>query len=109
MKIHPEMKDTITEAMREGLRFWRKRTPEQIREDVRKKIRAEQGDLFNPKKVLAWGRFYVGCDCGGAFGHYPWCTGHIEFKVWATDPEPEQKGDTVKWSRLGSSPWGGMP
>lgn len=89
MKIHPEVKEMMTEAMTEGLKHYKSKTPEQISAAVRAGLMAESKVLRTPTKGIAW-REEIDCTCPThpfISGHMPWCDG-VKRIVFFT-PEPE--------------------
>lgn len=94
MKIHPEVKELLDEEMREGLRYWRDTSPEEINKRFRARLLADQKPFKNPMKGITWEWKYVGCDCGGyvtflCTQHYPWCTGR-RVPVFSTPQQPKE-------------------
>lgn len=81
MKIHPEMREVIDAEMREGLRFWRDKSPEEINRRMREKMVREQKVLLDilglKSKELAVKEERTPCECPympfGGQCHLPWC------------------------------------
>lgn len=78
MKVHPEMKKIIDEEMKEGLQYWRNRSPEDILKRIKARMIVEQKSLLTPASGIAWRWERVGCDCGANYICFPWCNGRKE-------------------------------
>lgn len=105
MKVHPEVKELMTEAMEEGLKHWKNKTPEQIRAAVRARLLADSKVFKTPLKGIEWKYEMENCQCPThpfVRGHMPWCEG-VRKIVFVT-PEPERKGTLIDGRMWDSGP-----
>lgn len=94
MKLHPEIKELMAEAMSEGLRWWKKLTPDEINTRVRQQLLNDQKPLRDEKKILTWKRVYK-CTClDHCYSHLPWCDGKSEIVFESMDRAQEINGRT---------------
>lgn len=105
MKIHPEMRELVEIEMREGLRYWRDKSPEDIKASLDKKLMADQKVLHGAgRHGLAWRWDYVGCTCYMFVGHAPWCEGSRKLVFFTPEPE-KRKGIEHNGRMWFTSPW----
>lgn len=107
MHVHPEMKAALDEEMREGLKWYKKTTPEEIKTRFDKRMIAQQRAIIVPKDLV--GKKIWDCHCLSNFigGHAPWCDQTYKIEL-QTEPElPKGKLiDGRVWYSGGHSPWG---
>lgn len=110
MKIHPEMREALNKAMEDGLKWWKKTTPEEIKRRFDQKVLNEQAPLRN-KNPLTWRRVFT-CTCFDFWSaHAPWCEdkGQIVFESELPKKEIDPTVINGRNWYFGHSSWGGMP
>jgi hypothetical protein len=107
MKIHPEMREHMAEAMRDGLKWWKQTTPAQIKARVDRALTVQQKALHtvNDGKELHATILYR-CDClRHCVSHLPWCDGKSEIVFERKQKGIERDGRVwYGWSSI--DPWG---
>lgn len=89
-KVHPEMREATDAAMRAGLKWWRTKTPAEIRARLRAEAIASQNAIMVAgRRGLEATMQFGGCRCG--FFHRENCTGKWEVVFHTPPPKPALK------------------
>lgn len=110
MRVHPEMRDALNEAMAEGLKWWKKTTPEEIKRRFDQKVLREQA-AFRGKHPMTARRVFS-CTCLNFWSaHAPWCEdkGRIVFEAGLPQKEIDPTVFNGRNWYFGHLPWEGMP
>ena len=111
MNVHPEMKELLNAEMENGLKWWKKTTPTEIKNRLDKKLIAQQKALHTVEdgKELCATKVFL-CVClNHCLTHLPWCDGKYEIVFERKNKEKVIDGRTWRYGVTDPGRyWGGI-